>query len=269
MPGRCVGLLPCSEKNESASGPIAAPVSAAQISSKASASVAPFAPPMGNRLPRLDRLLRIGGRLAVPVERPAFGNLLALGHRDHDLAARHRGHGEVDHDRIGVLAREGERHRIGAEQRLLSAPRRDRGRRIGEGDADHAGLGHLEHMDAEHADVRAVADAGEADAVAPGALDHFIDRPGGRLVGQAVGVVDQAHRALVGDDLRPGRADGAAVLQHAAVERHARHAVRGQALRLGPHQVLGGSLGHPVVRAGALQRLSRKSKQFLGLLLHN
>src|SRR5688572_6507493 len=45
------GLLPSSEKNESASEPIADPVSAAQISSNISASIAPFAPPMGNRLP--------------------------------------------------------------------------------------------------------------------------------------------------------------------------------------------------------------------------
>ena len=45
------GRLPCSEKNESASAPIAAPVSEAQISSNISASIAPFAPPIGNRLP--------------------------------------------------------------------------------------------------------------------------------------------------------------------------------------------------------------------------
>src|SRR6185503_17237314 len=45
------GRLPSSEKNESASGPIAAPVSEAQISSNMSASIAPFAPPIGNRLP--------------------------------------------------------------------------------------------------------------------------------------------------------------------------------------------------------------------------
>ena len=45
------GWLPSSAKNESASKPIAAPVSAAQISSNMSASIAPFAPPVGNRLP--------------------------------------------------------------------------------------------------------------------------------------------------------------------------------------------------------------------------
>src|SRR5262245_54910674 len=45
------GLLPRSEKNESASGPIAAPVSEAQMSSNMSASIAPFAPPIGKRLP--------------------------------------------------------------------------------------------------------------------------------------------------------------------------------------------------------------------------
>src|SRR5262249_35890022 len=45
------GLLPCSAKNESASGPMAAPVSEAQMSSNISASIAPFAPPIGKRLP--------------------------------------------------------------------------------------------------------------------------------------------------------------------------------------------------------------------------
>ena len=92
-----------------------------------------------------------------------------------------------------ALARESRRHRVGAEQRLLAAPGRDRGRRIGEREADQAGLGDRQQVDAEHADVRAVADAGEGDAVAARALDDLLDRPLRRDVGQAVAVVDQAH----------------------------------------------------------------------------
>ena len=88
----------------------------------------------------LDRLLRVGGRLAVGAERPAFRDALAFAHRHHDAAAHHGGHGEVDDQRVLALAREGGSHRIGAEQRLLAAPGGDRGRRIGEREADQAGL---------------------------------------------------------------------------------------------------------------------------------
>ena len=58
------GRFPSSEKNESASGPIAAPVSAAQISSNIRASIAPFAPPMGNRLP--CSIASLGSVVALP-----------------------------------------------------------------------------------------------------------------------------------------------------------------------------------------------------------
>src|SRR6185503_20577157 len=38
----------------------------------------------------LDRLLRVGGRLAVAIERPTLGDLLAPLHRQHDLSAHDR-----------------------------------------------------------------------------------------------------------------------------------------------------------------------------------
>ena len=89
------------------------------------------------------------------------------------------------------------------------------------------------------------------------------------FVGQAVAVVDQAHRAAVGDHLRVRGAVGAAVPEESAVERHARHAVRGQAMLLGAHQVLRGHLGHHRVRAGLFERISREAQQFAGFFLHN
>src|SRR5262245_15378443 len=66
------GLLPSSEKNESASGPMAAPVSAAQMSSNINASIAPFAPPIGKRLPRsIASLGSVVGLPSAPSAQPS------------------------------------------------------------------------------------------------------------------------------------------------------------------------------------------------------
>src|SRR4051812_20927923 len=125
----------------------------------------------------LDGFLRIVRRLAMAVERPAIGNLLAFAHRHHDAAAHDRRERKVDHQRIVLLARENRRDGVRAEERLLPAPRRNRRRRVGESEADEPGLRHRQEVDAEHADVRAVRDAAEGDAIAARALDHLFDRP--------------------------------------------------------------------------------------------
>src|SRR5688500_13685013 len=66
------GRLPSSAKNESASVPMAEPVSAAQISSNISASIAPLAPPIGNRLPRsIASLGSVVGLPSAPSAQPS------------------------------------------------------------------------------------------------------------------------------------------------------------------------------------------------------
>src|SRR4030095_718629 len=74
----------------------------------------------------LDGLLRIGGGLAVAVERPTLRDALTLSHRHHDPSADHRGEREVDDDRVGVAPRKRRSYGVGAEKRLASAPGRDR-----------------------------------------------------------------------------------------------------------------------------------------------
>ena len=173
----------------------------------------------------LDGFLRVIGRLAIAVQRPAVRDALAFAHRHHDAPAHYGSQREVDEDRLAACARKHRRHRVGAEERLLAAPRRDRRRRIGERKTDQAGARHRQEMDAEDADVRAVLDAAEGDDVAPRALDHLVDRELDRDVRQAVGVVDQAGAGAIGDKARLGGAVGTAAAQHAAIERDARHAV--------------------------------------------
>lgn len=95
------GRLPASVKNESASKPNAAPVSAQQISSTISASIAPLIP-TGRQHHAGEPGLRVGGWIAVPVERPAGGNRLALARRHHQLAARNLGQRQVDRQRRRV-----------------------------------------------------------------------------------------------------------------------------------------------------------------------
>ena len=265
------GWLPSSEKNESASGPIAAPVSAAQISSNISASIAPFAPPIGNRLP--CSIASFGSVVGLPSRSSAQPSGMRSPLRIAIMmrAAHHGGQREVDDDRVACSSR-GNAAATGLVPNSGFLPPQGG---IAAGELVKAkptmpGLGDRQQVDAEHADVRAVADAGEGDAVAPRALDRLLDRPLRRDVGQAVAVVDQADPGPLGLTIaRLRRAVGAAVAQHAAVERHARHAVRRQALLFGANQVARRGLGHAIICAGPLERGARQAKQRLRVFLHN
>src|SRR2546425_1628982 len=124
-------------------------------------------------------------------------------------------------------------------------------------------------VNAEHADVRAVTDARKADAVAARTLARLADRPFDRDVRQAVAVIDQAGAAALGQHRRMGRAVGAAVAQHRAVEGHARQAVRRKPLFFRAHQVLRRRLGKARVGPGASERGARESKHLLRVLLHS
>src|SRR5207247_2427249 len=196
------GRLPSSEKNESASGPIAEPVSAAQISSNMSASMAPFAPPMGKRL---------------PCSMASFGSLVGLPSRSSAQPS-----GMRSPLRIAIMMR----------------PR------------------------------TTVVSARSMASGSPRPPDHLVDGPLHRHVGQAVVVVDQADAGTIGDQLRLGGAVGAAFAQHPAVERHARHAMRRQAVLFGVNQVARRRLGHAIICARALEGGGGDLQPRLRVLLH-
>ena len=173
------GRLPCSEKNESASGPIAAPVSEAQMKPEHEREHRPFRAADRKQAPVLDRFLRF-----LVVGLPCRSSAQPSGMRSplriaimilpRTTVVRARS----IHDRIRILSRERGSHGIGAEERLLPAPGRDRGRRVGEGESGEAAPARPgSQVDPQDADVRAVADAREGDAVAPRALDRFAPPP--------------------------------------------------------------------------------------------
>ena len=263
------GRLPSSAKNESASVPIAAPVSAAQISSNISASIAPFAPPIGNRLPR--SIASFGSVVGLPSASSAQPSgmrsplRIAIMMRPRTTVVRARSMTS------GSLPLRGNTAATGLVPNSAFLPPQA-GIAAGElvkAKPTSPACGDRQQVDAQHADVRAVADAGEGDAVAPRALDHLLDRPLRRDIGQAVAVVDQAHAGALGDHRRLRGAVGAALAQHAAVERHARHAVRGQAVLLGANQVARGGFGHAIICPGPLERGARQANQRLRVFLHN
>ena len=223
-----------------------APVSAAQISSNMSASIAPFAPPIGNRLP--CSIASFGSVVGLPwrssaqpsgMRSPRFMAIMILP-RTTVVRAR-------SITRVGFFSLwKRSRHGVGAEQRLLAAPGRDRRGRVGEGEARPCPASATgSRWMPEHADVRAVADAGEGDAVAPRALDRPPRPPTApRHTAGRRGCRSGRRRARSATHRRLRGAVGAAVAQHAAVERDARHAVGRQALLLGVHQVARRGLGH-------------------------
>ena len=185
------GRLPSSARNESASKPKAAPVSAQHRSSTTSASIAPLTPPAGSIMPSSAALASVVG-LAFAIHRPALRNRLAFARRHHQLAARDFRQRQVDDQRRARRARKDGSDRIGAEDRPPAAPAgiaagefpkarptmpvaRDR-REVPGGDAEVVAAGH----------------AGEGGAASAGALDRFAHRQRAGRKGKAVGGIDQA-----------------------------------------------------------------------------
>ena len=116
------GGPPLSSKKELASQPKALPVTAAARISIISASAPPLAPPIGSSVPA-EGGLRVGGGLAVRIDRPVAGDRLAGFLGSDDLAASRDGHGEVDDQRRRTARQwSAERERVRAQHRLASAP---------------------------------------------------------------------------------------------------------------------------------------------------
>src|SRR6185295_16632639 len=216
------GLLPSSEKKESASGPIAEPVSAAQISSNISASIAPFAPPIGKRL---------------PCSIASFGSLVGLPWRSSAQPS-----GIFSPLRIAIMMRP--RTTVVSARSITSGSPFSRGKTAAIGSVPKSGflppqggIAAGELVKAKPTRPACATRSRWMPSTPTCALyDHF-DCPLHRDVWQAIVVVDQANAGAISDEARLGSAVGAAAAQHAAVERHARHAVRGQAVLLGVNQV--------------------------------
>ena len=102
----------------------------------------------------------------------------------------------------GAAARENRRHRIGAEERPLAAPRHDRGGRVAEREPDHAGCRDRLEQDAERAAMVAVGDAGKAGSLFACALYRLPNRIFARFETEPVAGVDQARGRFLVDDLR-------------------------------------------------------------------
>ena len=164
---------------------------------------------------------RIGGGLALGVQRPTQGNGLALFGRHHQLATRHLGQGQVNADRQVAVSGEHRRQRVGAKNRPQPAGRRHGRRGIAEGQPHHArGCGGLQVV-GRCAKVVAVGHRADGDAADPRPRHGFGHRQGAGGEGKAVARVHQ-HRA------RPlGLKAGLRMPQHppcgevASVHRHA------------------------------------------------
>ena len=118
----------------------------------------------------VDRFLRVGGRLARRVDRPAERDRQALVAREVDLAARDAGGCHVHHERRALPDRRRDRPRIGADDLLHAAPRRHRRPAVGGENMDAAFARAAARVVHAGAEVVGHAHADRADAVRLGAL---------------------------------------------------------------------------------------------------
>ena len=205
-----------------------------------------------------QRRSRVGGGIAVPVHRPARRYGFSFLRVEHDLAAHDFRERQVHHDRIGVPAREDRGDGIGAEERLLPAPGVDRRRRIGEREPDQPRLRERRKVIGCRAEMVAVGDAGECDAVALRALHRLLHRHRARDVSEPARRVDQAGGALLPDDSGFRLARYPAFLEVLHVQRDARQPVPGEPFHLRGHQRPCGRFGRGPGRARPLQRAHRE-----------
>ena len=113
-----------------------------------------------------QRFGRIDGRVARRVEGPTFRNRLAGPRALHHFTLGHDARALIDDEpRAAGAVWNGERPRIGAERGLAAAPRRDRGRRVGEPQRDEAGSRQPLGVVAQSAAIIGVADREARDAL--------------------------------------------------------------------------------------------------------
>ncbi len=107
----------------------------------------------------LDHPTWIGGRPAVPVDRPPLGDGLLVAHGILDFAVGHRGGGDVNHDRWLFLPGEGDRDRVRAEHALGAPQGRDEFGAVRHRPSDQIAPERLQHVVARDAVMIRVADA--------------------------------------------------------------------------------------------------------------
>ena len=139
---------------------------------------------------------------------------------------------------------------------------------LGEGEPDQSRLCDRCEMVGRRAEVMAVGDASERNAVAPRALDRFLDRQGTGRKGQTARSVHEASRAVLFHDLRLRFPVDAVLPQVLRIQRNARQPVPGQPLGLGGDQCLRRRLRRRIRRSRALQRPSRQRCYLFDRALH-
>ncbi len=223
------GRFPSSTKNELASKPIAAPVSAVARSSTTSASIAPLVPPIGSIDPSSAAAASVVGfpsRSSAQPER----DRLALLRGDHHLAARDLGQRQVDDERRRAARAETRRRSDscrGAAAARLRPPsppascrwraRRIRPHRPARGDTRRR------RSDGCSSPRAYATPSSRARRIAS------LDRQRTRGKGEPALRVDQDCATLRSNDLRLRRPVGAAVREMRRVLGDARSAVRGRA----------------------------------------
>jgi len=118
-------------------------------------------------------------------------------------------------------------------------------------------------MIGRRAEVVAVGDTGERHAVAPRALDRFLDRQGASRERQPAGRIHETGGALPVDDLRFRLPVDAALPQVLHVERDPRQTVSGESFHLRRDQRLRRRLRSRARSTRFSERASRKLRQLI------
>ena len=197
----------------------------------------------------LAALRRIGGGVAVLVQRPALGNGLAQLLRQDQLAQRHGARGDIRHQRAG-LGRAGEGQRVRAQIRLRRAEGGHIALEVGAAKAHHSGLSRHLGVEGRGAEVVGVAHSGKANARLSGFFDALGHGELSRRRAQRVaGIHRQGGGSLLHNaDVVIGRHDPGLNTLH--VDAQAAHAVGGHAGDLRIHQHFCRCFGANAIHAG-------------------
>jgi len=151
-----------------------------------------------------ERGFRVGGRFAIGVHGPAFGQLPALAAVQLYLAARGNAGGEVEHiGRAVFTARPAEGEGVGAEQGILPSSRCHRGIARAHGDRRHTQFGEPLHLRPQGGEMGAIVDDERGDAEAFRARGKNGRAKLERRAGIAAAGVHTHHRRTVVLQYRP------------------------------------------------------------------
>jgi hypothetical protein len=145
----------------------------------------------------------VGKRPALPVDHPAFRHRFALLRGDLDLAVGGDRGGHVEHQRRLLERRHGDRDRVGRQQHVNPAPRRQVvGVADCEIDPDHVVGERHRGIDRGGAGMVAMPHPDPADAVVARQVDRGLDRAGDHQAAEAVVAIDQRGGLDAADILR-------------------------------------------------------------------